>query len=94
MRTFKNLDYFRKVSPEHTRATVIGGLISILSLGVNYLIILISFELDHCDSVLLSDKRLYRCKDIERHVHCLRPTLGIIPEYECRHSISKCTLLQ
>ena len=32
MRAFKNLDYFRKVSPEHTKPTVIGGLVSILSL--------------------------------------------------------------
>jgi hypothetical protein len=32
MRAFKNLDYFRKVSPEHTKPTVIGGIVSILSL--------------------------------------------------------------
>jgi hypothetical protein len=32
MRAFKNLDYFRKVSPEHTKPTVIGGLVSVLSL--------------------------------------------------------------
>jgi hypothetical protein len=32
MRQFKNLDYFRKVSPEHTKPTVIGGLVSLLSL--------------------------------------------------------------
>jgi len=32
MRTFKSFDYFRKVSPEHTKPTVIGGLISVLSL--------------------------------------------------------------
>ena len=36
MRAFKNLDYFRKSAPEHSRATVIGGLISLLSLGVIY----------------------------------------------------------
>jgi hypothetical protein len=40
MRAFKNLDYFRKVSPEHTKPTVIGGLISIASLSV---IALLSF---------------------------------------------------
>jgi hypothetical protein len=33
MRAFKNLDYFRKVSPEHTKPTVIGGLVSLLSLS-------------------------------------------------------------
>lgn len=33
MRAFKNLDYFRKVSPEHTKPTVIGGLVSILSMS-------------------------------------------------------------
>ncbi len=32
MRNFKNLDYFRKVSPEHTKPTVIGGIVSVLSL--------------------------------------------------------------
>ncbi len=32
MRTFKSFDYFRKVSPEHTKPTVIGGLVSVLSL--------------------------------------------------------------
>lgn len=36
MRVFKNLDYFRKVSPEHTKPTVIGGLISICSLSVRF----------------------------------------------------------
>jgi hypothetical protein len=30
----KNLDYFRKVSPEHTKPTVIGGLVSIASMTV------------------------------------------------------------
>lgn len=34
MRAFKNLDYFRKIAPEHTKPTVLGGLISILSLTV------------------------------------------------------------
>jgi hypothetical protein len=34
MRAFKNLDYFRKVSPEHTKPTVVGGLISIASMTV------------------------------------------------------------
>lgn len=34
MRAFKNLDYFRKISPEHTKPSVIGGLISVLSLSV------------------------------------------------------------
>jgi hypothetical protein len=34
MRAFKNLDYFRKVSPEHTKPTVIGGLVSIASMTV------------------------------------------------------------
>lgn len=34
MRAFKNIDYFRKASPEHTKATVIGGLVSILSLSI------------------------------------------------------------
>lgn len=33
MRAFKNLDYFRKVSPEHTRPTAIGGIVSVLSLA-------------------------------------------------------------
>jgi hypothetical protein len=33
MRAFKNLDYFRKVSPEHTRPTVVGGIVSVLSLA-------------------------------------------------------------
>lgn len=50
MRTFKNLDYFRKVSPEHTRATVIGGLISILSMTVinkSTLILLLFRQLWH-----------------------------------------------
>ena len=37
MRAFKNLDYFRKISPEHTKPTLIGGIVSILSLTVcNY----------------------------------------------------------
>ena len=35
MRAFKNLDYFRKISPEHTKPTVSGGLISIISFSVN-----------------------------------------------------------
>jgi hypothetical protein len=35
MRVFKNLDYFRKVSSEHTKPTVIGGLVSICSLTVS-----------------------------------------------------------
>lgn len=34
MRVFKNLDYFRKVSPEHTKPTVIGGLVSLASMAV------------------------------------------------------------
>lgn len=34
MRAFKNLDYFRKIAPEHTKPTVVGGIISILSLCV------------------------------------------------------------
>jgi hypothetical protein len=38
MRAFKNLDYFRKVSPEHTKPTVIGGLISLASLTVIFLL--------------------------------------------------------
>lgn len=38
MRVFKNLDYFRKVSPEHSKPTVIGGLISICSLSVKTLL--------------------------------------------------------
>jgi hypothetical protein len=33
MRAFKNLDYFRKVAPEHTRPTAIGGIVSVLSLA-------------------------------------------------------------
>ena len=33
MRAFKNLDYFRKAAPEHTKATVIGGIVSLLSLA-------------------------------------------------------------
>jgi hypothetical protein len=32
MRSLKNFDYFRKVSPEHTKPTVIGGIVSFLSL--------------------------------------------------------------
>lgn len=43
MRAFKNLDYFRKVSPEHTKPTVIGGLISIASLTL--ILMLFFFEL-------------------------------------------------
>lgn len=38
MRAFKNLDYFRKVSPEHTKPTVIGGLVSLASLTVIFLL--------------------------------------------------------
>ena len=34
MRAFKNLDYFRKIAPEHTKPTVVGGLISLMSLTV------------------------------------------------------------
>ena len=34
MRMFKNLDYFRKIAPEHTKPTVIGGIISVMSLSV------------------------------------------------------------
>ena len=34
MRAFKNLDYFRKSAPEHTKPTVIGGIVSLLSFGV------------------------------------------------------------
>jgi len=34
MRVFKNLDYFRKVSPEHTKPTLVGGLVSIASMLV------------------------------------------------------------
>jgi hypothetical protein len=44
MRAFKNLDYFRKVSPEHTKPTVIGGLISIASLTV--ILILTCYEVN------------------------------------------------
>ena len=40
MRVFKNFDYFRKVSPEHTKPTVIGGLVSLASLTV---ILLLTF---------------------------------------------------
>ena len=36
MRAFKNLDYFRKIAPEHTKPTVVGGLVSLLSLTVYY----------------------------------------------------------
>jgi hypothetical protein len=34
MRAFKSLDYFRKIAPEHTKPTVIGGIVSLLSLTV------------------------------------------------------------
>ena len=34
MRSFKNFDFFRKIAPEHSRPTAIGGLVSILSLTV------------------------------------------------------------
>lgn len=43
MRSFKNLDYFRKVSPEHTKPTVIGGIVSLLSLTA--ILMLFCFEL-------------------------------------------------
>jgi hypothetical protein len=33
MRAFKNLDYFRKVSPEHSKPTITGGLVSILCMA-------------------------------------------------------------
>ena len=33
MRAFKNLDYFRKVSPEHSKPTVTGGLVSLLCMA-------------------------------------------------------------
>lgn len=35
MKNLKNLDYFRKISPEHSKPTAIGGLISLLSLTVS-----------------------------------------------------------
>jgi len=44
MRVFKNLDYFRKVSPEHTRPTVIGGLVSLCSLTV--ILVLFCYEVN------------------------------------------------
>ena len=33
MRVLKNLDYFRKVAPEHTKPTGVGGIVSLLSLA-------------------------------------------------------------
>ena len=42
MRVFKNIDYFRKASPEHTKATVIGGIISLASLTI--ILMLFCFE--------------------------------------------------
>lgn len=33
MRAFKNLDYFRKISPEHSKPTVIGGLVSMMCMA-------------------------------------------------------------
>eukprot|EP00347_Sterkiella_histriomuscorum_P011402 403372594 len=44
MRVFKNLDYFRKVAPEHTKPTVIGGLVSICSLSV--ILMLFCYEIN------------------------------------------------
>ena len=44
MRNFKNLDYFRKVSPEHTKPTVIGGIVSVLSLTA--ILMLVIYEVN------------------------------------------------
>ena len=43
MRAIKNFDYFRKISPEHTKPTAIGGLISLLSLSV-FLLLFIPYR--------------------------------------------------
>lgn len=63
MRAFKNLDYFRKVSPEHTKPTVVGGLVSILSLSVNLLSINYQIYIGHRVSVHLPNTRFFENKD-------------------------------
>jgi hypothetical protein len=51
MRAFKNLDFFRKVAPEHTKPTVIGGLVSLLSLSVGLIRLTLGYRLSSYCSV-------------------------------------------